>query len=551
MPITDIQRIKNIPRRTYSKEESEQVALEITNQLRTSNGTQQLRPQQAIALLELATTGGLFGALRVGAGKTLISLLAPTVLDSTRCILLMPAALIPKTERDREEYSRHWQVSRKIRFMSYEMLGRTQSAKMLDMWQPDLIIADECHRLKNPHAAVTKRVTRYMQAKPDTRFIAMSGTIVRNSVKDYAHLASWALKAGTPLPLDRDVLDQWAEVLDDESNFLVTPNITPLMFMGTDLRTIRESFKRRLLETPGVVISEGSGGCNASLLVRAVHYDIDEKTQEHFRKLRGDWLTPDDWPLADPMQVWRHARELALGLHYIWDPRPPQEWLDARKAWAAQCRQIIIRSNKYDSEKQVADAVQEGHLDVPEYAQWRSIRDTFTPNVKPIWHSEFGLDACAVWANSVGGIIWSHHSFFGEAVARKLGIRYFGRRGVDKNDQPVEDASPAKDGTIVASIPANGTGRNLQRWSASLVTAAPSGGHTWEQLLGRLHREGQAADTVTFDVLCGCVEHIKSMEDAKKDARMILATTGQEQKLLYCDYDYPSEIPEIKPQWTK
>lgn len=548
--MTEIERIRSLPRRQWSAADKQQITLEVSRQLRLPGSSAVLRESQALALYELATEAGLFGALRVGAGKTLITLLAPIVLGASRALLILPASLIAKTERDRDFYAKDWNVSKSLRFMSYEMLGRTQSSKFLENFKPDLIISDECHRLKNSKAAVTRRVARYMGANPSTWFIALSGTIVRNSVKDYAHLATWALKGGSPLPIDSEQLDKWAEVLDDDDNFLRTKNIGPLKSFGSDVTSIRNSFRDRLLHTPGVIISEGAGGCSASLLVRAVPYDVDELTEKHFTKLREDWETPDDWPLADPMQVWRHARELALGLHYVWDPRPPEPWREARRAWAKFCRQMIIRSSLYDSEKQVADAVRFGYLKSKEFEDWIKIRDTFIPNVVPIWHSSFGLDLCKAWAEQVGGgIIWSHHSFFGRACAQKLGVTYYGRKGLDEKGRLIDDTKPDRDGTIIASIPANGTGRNLQAWSTSLVTAPPSGGHTWEQLLGRLHREGQQEDSVTFDVLCGCKEHINSMLDAKRDAQMILATTAQEQKLLYCDYDYLDEPPNEKSQW--
>ena len=55
------------------------------------------------------------------------------------------------------------------------MLGLVQSAQKLDYIQPDLIIADECHLLKNHKAGRTRRVTRYMREHPETKFVGVSG----------------------------------------------------------------------------------------------------------------------------------------------------------------------------------------------------------------------------------------------------------------------------------------------------------------------------------------------------------------------------------------
>lgn len=122
-----------------------------------------LRPSQALALHDIGVYGGAFCPLGVGEGKTLITLLAPYVLDAKRPLLLLPANLIEKTERDWRRLAVHWRIPNNIRLFSYEMLGRVQSAAELDVYQPDLIVADEVHKLKNRRAAVTRRVSRWMQ----------------------------------------------------------------------------------------------------------------------------------------------------------------------------------------------------------------------------------------------------------------------------------------------------------------------------------------------------------------------------------------------------
>lgn len=556
--MNEIARILALPRRAFLNQQA--IADEITRQFRTVSGTQTLRPTQGLALYELATAGGLLAGIRVGGGKTLISLLAPRIFDSRRTVLILPASLIGKTERDKEVYRKHWQIAENIRIISYEMLGRAQAANWLENFQPDLIIADECHRLKNLRAAVTKRVARYFAAHPDTKFIGLSGTIVRKSIKDYAHLIAWALKGGSPLPLDKDQVEQWAEVLDDQEgfsgSFAVKPRIGSLACFGGSVSQIRDGFRKRLTETPGVIISAEGEGCTASLLLRAVDYKVEDQlrtldigdgkgpqTKTDYQRLRQDWFTPDGWPLADPIEVWRHARELALGLHYVWDPRPPRDWIQARREYFARCRQIIIRSRQYDSEKQVSDAIEAKSLDCPEYWRWRDIKDTFEIHSVPVWHSDFGLNTCQAWAaQSGGGIIWTTHSFFGHELAKRANLQYFGAGGLSSDGKPIEETSPERDGTIVASVTANREGRNLQRWSRGLITTLPSSGLWVEQLLGRKHRDGQLADEVTFDFLMGCKEHLKAYQDAFKDAQMIFATTGQAQKLLYCDTDI-----DIKP----
>src|SRR5678816_4636049 len=100
-----------------------------------------LRPIQALALVEAAETGGLFAPIRVGGGKTLLSLLLPVVLGAERPLLLLPAKLIEKTRRAMHALQQHWRIARHTRLVSYELLGRAQAAELLDRFEPDLIIA--------------------------------------------------------------------------------------------------------------------------------------------------------------------------------------------------------------------------------------------------------------------------------------------------------------------------------------------------------------------------------------------------------------------------
>lgn len=538
----------SLPRRAYEKSFVQDLVDGLTEELKTPEGTQKLKPTQAVGLYELNIYRGLFGAQRVGSGKTLETLLAPTVLEDHRSVLLLPAALIAKTERERSEvYSPHWKVSRGLRPMSYEQLGRTQAVdektgkSILDTWRPTLIIADECHKLKNAKAAVTRRVARYMADYPDTVFAALSGTIVKHSLSDYGHMLAWCLKNGAPVPLDRAELLAWGEVLDagdDWSMFADAKKramLEPLR-AGKSI-SVREAFQQRLSQTPGVVMSEGDRGCTASLLIRGIEFDVSPKTEQNFEKLRQDWETPDGWMMSDGMECWKTARELACGLHYLWDPRPPEEWLEARRAWAKFARDTLLYSRTYDSEMQLAAAVDRGVVkDGGVLDAWRKMKPTFVPNVVYEWHDDAALDVCMIWAKHEGpGIIWTAHEFFARELAKQSGFMYYGAGGMTDDGGTIEQEGGKK--TVIASMPANGTGRNLQAFSRSLVTAAPSGGDQWEQLLGRTHREGQKADEIVYDVLLGCRESVKSIQDAMTGARMIQETTGLDQLLLSCDMD--------------
>src|SRR5262245_46563659 len=95
-----LRRVLELPRRSWSDSGAKDLAERLTALLKTSGGTMTLRPVQAIALYEAYRCHGAFLPIRVGGGKTLISLLLPHVLEASRPLLLLPAKLIEKTRRE-------------------------------------------------------------------------------------------------------------------------------------------------------------------------------------------------------------------------------------------------------------------------------------------------------------------------------------------------------------------------------------------------------------------------------------------------------------------
>ncbi len=537
-----LRRVLALPRRTWTDADAAYLARELTALLRTPHGTMQLRPIQAIALGELASTG-LLAPIRVGGGKTLISLLAPIVCGAKRPLLVLPAKLVDKTRRERATLSRHWQIHPGLRIESYELLGRAHAAELLDRYRPDLIVLDEAHRVKNPRAAVTKRIARYLKEYPDVRLVAMSGTVTRRSLHDYAHLLRRALGAeNAPIPKGHQETEEWANALDEIKRertvglgalaSLLGASTEPVG--GTTLEGVRQAYRRRVVETPGVVATEERFE-GASLSITMVRPRTSQDVALSFNKLRCAWVLPDGQPLATGLDVWRHARELALGFYYVWDPAPPKAWLAARKEWCSAARRILGNNRRnLDSELQVVRAVDAGHYPDAEGALdgWRAVRDSFEPNTVPVWIDDSVLRYCVEWSREPG-IIWTEHNAFARRLSELSGLPYYGPQGKDVRGRAIEEAAP--DTCIIASIASNSEGRNLQAWHRNLVTSPPASGAAWEQLLGRTHRDGQEADEVTVDVITTCDEHVEAMEQARRDAEYIESVTGQAQKILYAD----------------
>jgi hypothetical protein len=554
----ELDRIILIPRRVAltPDEEEERIDL-LTNHLRTSGGTMRLRPVQAQALFEAHDYQGLFGPIRVSGGKTMISLLVPIVLEARAPMLIVPAALIEKTRTEARKLAQHWKLPTFLHIVSYQALGRVSGAGTLENLNPDLIICDEAHKLKNKRAAVTKRVARYMHEHPDTRFIALTGTISKRSLHDFAHLLAWSLKLRTPLPRHYNELEAWALAIDERPNAIVPPlhpgailKLATEEDTGSVTQRARTAVRRRINDTPGVVTASGEG-CAVSLRVQGHVVQTAQQTAAAFDTLRTKWETPDGHPLNDGFAIWRHARELALGFYYKWDVRPPDAWLEARKAWSVHCRKVLKDNRRnLDSEMQVALACKE-HPEWygdAEYNTWVAIRDTFKPRTVAVPFDDSVLNYCRHWAGARGGLVWCEHIDFSRRLSASTGLPYFAGEGLDANGNSIENF----EGTCaILSIEANREGRNLQRFSRNLVVSPPQQGDRWQQLLARTHRDGQEADEVICDVVISCAEHVDAMRIMLSDAQYQEDITGDHQKLLLADVIVPDTLQLKGAVWEK
>ncbi len=554
----EFRRIAEMPRRVWTPAEIEALTDRMTALLKTPQGTQRLRPIQAIALYEIGTYGGLLGPISVGAGKELLCFLASKVLFAKHPILLMPAHLVKRSEREMQEYSVHWRIPTNLRILSFQMLGQASRASALSVagLVHDVFVINEAHRLKNKNAAVTRRVVRHMAQFPNAKVIAVSGTMLSKSVMDFAHIARWCVKP-CPLPNSFTELQEWSDALDEKpSNWnqrepgALLELCSPEERKHPPLTAARMGFRRRLTETAGIVATEGGDdvanaqGDPIQLTVRAISYEQDPIVEQHFKKLREEWATPSGWQFSIAMGVWRHARTLALGLHYEFDPWPPGgpegPWCLARAAWKKFVRTAIKESrgdNVLDSELQVTNACLKGALDRTALDTWLAIQPSYTPSSRAVFHCGGATERCQRWMAEGPGIVFTDHTKFAEHLARVTGAKYFGAGGLDKNGLEIEKADPNT--CIIASRVANSTGRNLQAWNRGLVTSSPHNALEWEQMLGRFHRHGQKKD-VTFDVLVGCMENYDGWMRSLDLARMTKDTLGSSQKLLIARTEFPS-----------
>jgi hypothetical protein len=308
-------------------------------------------------------------------------------------------------------------------------------------------------------------------------------------------------------------------------------------------RVVRRAVARRLLETPGVIGTQDAP-LDIELNVRATYpTHPDRRVEAAYEELRKSWCLPDGTECMDGMEVARHLNTIGLGLWMKWDPAPPAEWREARSAYAKFCRKTLKHNRmNLDSEARVADAIRKGLVqDDGLLDAWEHARDAERKRTKlreppsvPVWVSDEAITSAALWLQQGEGVIWVDLIGLGERLARDLDIPYYGAEGKDARGRHIK-RHPG--GPAVASIAANGTGRNLQKfWHRNLWMCVPG-----EQSVARTHRAGQESEFVDNDIYLGCAEHLKRFERAAETkAEFAQDMLLSPQRLVYANTDMPT-----------
>lgn len=371
-----------------------------------------------------------------------------------------------------------------------------------------------------------------------------SGTPGRLSILDYWHSLVWCLGDGAPVPLSRSEAQWWAAALDENSaNPAKRPRPGPL---GATRREAMAWYKRRLNETPGVVIVDGDS-CDMPLTVRLRAAGECLDLDQAFRVFREDQLTPGGITPATPLEEYKDENHMGCGLYRHYVTLPPPEWLEARREFARFCREAIKisrdshridrgthRTRVLDTEGQVV-ARYAGH---PIVAEWLRLKPTFKPETEIIWLSNATIRTAMAWLeeSTAPGIVWCGSVDFARALATATGLEYFGAQGTGTFGTPLysfdSDTAPAR--SIIVSWNANKKGFNLHRFSRASVFLPPQSGKWLEQLIGRQHRAKQESHVV-FDLFATSGGTFDAFDAALREAGFNRATIGPTQKILRAD----------------
>lgn len=525
-----------------------------------------LLPIQALTLMEAWRHRGAFAAIRVGGGKTLTSFLAFQILEARRPLYVCPAAMRPDVQREFDLYVRDWRGDAPP-ILSYEMLaspgaaadleedGSVSRLPLLERIAPDVIVLDEAHRCAASGTATARRLERHLRQHPAI-VVAMTGTPFRHSIRDASHILKWALRDGAPLPRDFDERELWAAYLDAKGDTpcATGPGVLRTFCSDEERRAcarsaphrersiIRRAVARRIFSTPGVITSQDPPLSTRLTIEGWRARTPDRAIDQAISRLYDEWCLPDGTELSDGLAMSHHVNTLGLGYWQKWDPMPPAEWVEARNEWASWVRKAIKDNRRgIDSEARMATAVRKGlYDDGGRLCRWTAARDAERrrtglrePNSVAIWVSQEAINAAREWAQDHEGVVWVDSIPLGGALAEALQVPYYGAGGLDAGGAHIKTHVK---GSAIASVRANGTGRNLQRlWWKNLWMTEPN-----EQALGRTHRPGQPSPVVANWVYLGCGEHLRRFwRAAEHKATWAEELTLQLQRLSQAEISVP------------
>jgi hypothetical protein len=527
-------RISQLPRRCWRTKAAPFVE-RLSALLRTEDGEQTLRLTQAAVLLEAPVLKGMFCNGRVGIGKTLAAGLLAVMLRATRVLVLCPGGIKKETHKHLGRLARHWKLPALL-LKSYSdisnMPRKGESIGGLFGGQgPQVIICDEADKLRNlGGSALANQMHDWMVAHPETIFIVLTGTCDVEGLCDYGHLLDWALREKSPLPRTAIELADWSEVID-HGCMEKAPWVCQDLGIPEDstLDQIREAFHDRLHSAPGVIIDDTPFD-KVPLSVDVHILPQAPELEAHFVRLRTLWQRPDGLDVTaggdlddrepdriEGSTIWPVARRMGRGLCYVCDPRPPEPWKLARRAYFGWVR-TQLENGRFLTEA-VARAFAEEHR-VPPWLAWRDIRDEFQPIQKTLWLSDSCLRWCQDWGARGAGVIWTDDIEFATELARRTGWTYYGGRGYSSDGRHIEDAP--RGSVVIASRRANSTGRNLQfQWNRCLFVGPVTKSRDFEQAVGRFFREGIEtwADHVHADILLTCAEDFGAQKNMLASAR--------------------------------
>lgn len=237
----EVRRIVALPvrRRLEPEEVAALSEREVTPEARVEGFT--LWREQAEALLAFEAESGAFLPLAVGKGKSFIGLLCARSAFRRRAVrrvlYLLPRRAVVEflgrhvrgarrtfgfdvpvhnlTGLDVERREKLAASGRSgIYAFPYSLLSEDDASVMLEAIDPDLVIADEAHRLASARPSAKKGRFWAMMKRRRRMLVSLSGTMSRKRILDFAALMIESLGESAPIPRESAEVELWGQVLD-------------------------------------------------------------------------------------------------------------------------------------------------------------------------------------------------------------------------------------------------------------------------------------------------------------------------------------------------
>jgi hypothetical protein len=506
-----------------------------------------LNDAQVAYLAELFALGRAANLFRTGKGKTLAGLLAITVLEKLlgpqKAVLVTPASGRKKTMDEARDYARHWRVGA-FTHVTYETLANPKNSLWFEQHAPTVVLLDEAHkagRKTKAYGRLAKYVLAEVKAGRRVVVLPFTASISSRKLDECWHILRLAMGDACPLPSERAEAEVWAQATDEKVpiDAQVLPgalmSLAPPGFVFEDDRPRRRAqaaIGARLTGTAGIVATI-EAVLPITLKLSSTRIELPPETEAVVAELRDKWRLPSGETFDHAWHVWRHSRSLGCGLYYRWDPPPPREWLEARRAHYAFIREYLSHSRKMDSPVHVVNGIDAGEIaDGGLLEAWRAVRDTFQPHSKAEWVHTNTLEYAKRWLGdkeNEHGICWVEYVAFGERLAAETGLPYFAAGAADQRGRSLNHFS----GSPIIVSNKHREQFNLQWYNRNLITSCPPVGKDVDQKLGRTLREGQYADEVSAEFLLTTLETDLCLMQCFADAKRAQRWDGQPKKLCY------------------
>jgi hypothetical protein len=309
----------------------------------------------------------------------------------------------------------------------------------------------------------------------------------------------------------------------------------------------RVAFRKRFVQTPGVIASGLGDRPSARLKLRVMSTQLPSKILDALATLRAKKETPSGEKVKYAFDLWRFAGQMACGYYTEIDPAPPAWWAEPRRAWNDCIATALDRRIRgINKPMDVARAVRDGYL--PEFemqlAEWAEVKAEFKPVTVPRWITDEPLYAAVEWLDRYPkhGLVWTSHVAAGERMSELSGVPFFASKGKPTDPKFGQRRIDKYTSSAIVSLNAIWKGFNLQhQYWRNLYFDIPTKAKKWQQSLGRSHRAGQD-HTVTADVWLACPEHEDSFVYALRRARYSQDHFGSAQKLLYGENEFPAAL---------